>query len=133
MIMTKGYLLMLLIVCTAMAAEAQKVEFKGGKVLVNDTAILSYEKTTMRDEYSYRSLTTSDEILRISYVKNGYGGSTTVYFPQNFVNFESTTLFYGVDSRPIVKKLVKAGVLTRDGTVDYVKVQEFRKRYEIEE
>jgi hypothetical protein len=115
-------------------AYAQKVQMKDGKVFLDDVAILSYEKEVMKDEYDFYSINGSDKVLHLSYIVTGpsRAGYTKFFFPKRYIKFESTSVWFGVDSKPVIKKLIKEGVIMKDGTIDADKAEEFEKKYERE-
>lgn len=129
----KSKVILVLFVFLTAFAHAQKVQMKDGKVFLNDSAILSYTKEPMKDEYDFYSLPGSDRVLHLSYVRNNPsgGGYTKFFFIQRYIKFESTSVWFGVDSKPVIKRLIKEGVIRKDGSIDADKAQEFEKNNEV--
>lgn len=115
-------------------AHGQKVQMKDDKVFLNDVAILSYNKEAMKSIYDFYSLNGSDKVLHLEYVRDNSpygGGHTNFFFPKRYIKFDSNTVWFGVDAKPVIKRLIKEGVIMKDGTIDADKAQEFEDKNEI--
>lgn len=127
----KKKLTIILFIAFNACAFAQKIQFSDGKVFSDGKAILSYKITMMGNEYTFYTLNTTDEVLNIKCIRNGVGGATTkVHFPQGRIDFDST-IWFGVNTKPILKRLVAEGVILKDGSIDTKKAIEFSDKYEV--
>lgn len=113
---------------------AQKVKFKDDKISVDGVEILSYKKTSMMDEYYFYKLNTTDEVMYISYDRNGtrdYDGDnfSKLFFAKQNIKVETKALWFGLNSKPIIEKLLQEGVLQLDGVINEEKLKVFYNKY----
>ncbi|GAA4241512.1 hypothetical protein GCM10022292_08240 [Winogradskyella damuponensis] len=113
---------------------AQKVKFKKKKVILDDKEILSYKQIPFYSQRYFYKLDTSEELIYISLERNGtnnYDGDDyiKIYFSEKDILIETKSLFYGTNTKPVIKKLVLEGVIETDGNINYEKVAKFKKRY----
>jgi len=112
---------------------AQDVKFKDEKVIIDKVEALSYKKTKYIFEYNFYKLNTTDDIMSISYEKNGTDSQnddyTKLYFPQYKIKIESKSLWFGSNSKSVVEKLVQEKVLEKDGIINEERLKMFQDKY----
>lgn len=129
---TLSFILLFIFLTTV--ANAQKIKFKDDKVIVDGKELLSYKKRKMWDEYTFYKLNTTDEIIFISYERNGtptYQGDdyTKIFFSQFNIKIESKGLDFGLNSKPIIQILIQSKVLKLDGSIDEDKAKTLFGKY----
>lgn len=121
---------------------AQEVEIKDDKVLLDGTPILKYEKINI-SQHSFYSLDNDDEILLFKWHSNETNGYTDDdYIILNFltakIKVESTSVEHiisglGMNSKKnmqkLVKWLLKEKVIDNKGILNPEKVQTFYDKY----
>jgi hypothetical protein len=123
-----------------MSVNAQEVEIKKDKVLLDGKEILRYEKENVSNQ-SYYSLTDDEEILHFRFSDNETQQYLEDdYFILNFlkekVKVESTETYRATvlmssrkSSEKLIKWLLKDKVLNTDGTINSEKLDNFYDKY----
>ncbi len=111
-----------------------KVKFKKGKVLVNGTEILIYEKRELGDEFIIYSIKNREEIADMVQMNNGTsayleGDYKRMYFNNEEIKIESSRI-YSKGWKYVIKLLIKNKVLDMTGKVNLERLQKFAKKYD---
>lgn len=131
--MKKIYCFLTAVILTGVA-QAQKIDYKKGKLTVDGKEVLSFSKKKMYDEYTFYKLNTTDEVIFISYERNGtlsyYGDDyTKIVFTQLNIRVEFKAIGFGLSGKPVMLQLVQDKVLLPDGTIDEEKAKQFFTKY----
>lgn len=130
----KKCLFLILVLLSAWGIHAQNVQFKKNTVWVDGKEVFSYKGDMSVSEYHFYKLNTTDEVVYLKYDRNGtfeYDGDnfTRLFFPIQNVRIETKALYFGLDGKPIIKKLFAEGVIRADGTIDEEKLKTFVGKY----
>jgi hypothetical protein len=128
----KLFLIVILLAASSITSSAQKIELKKGQVVIDSKPVLRYTTNGWTSESVFYSLRTENMILRVQVDHSQYGGHVSIEFPQNNISFDSQKILYGMSPKPFLQKLIKQGVLTTEGEINYEKAEQFRNKYATE-
>lgn len=130
----KPVFLLLSLILSLNTLNAQSIKFKKNKVLIDGKEILLFKKIPFNDEYYFYNIKTTEEILYISYNNNNTSSYkdddySKIFFTKQNKKIESKSLWFGLNSKPIIEKLLQEGVLQPDGFIDENKLKIFVNKY----
>lgn len=113
---------------------AQTVKFKKNNVYIDTNVIYRYKKTPFNDEYYFYDTKTNSEVIYISLSDNGTDDDkkddfTIIFFTAYNLKVVSKTIWFGLNSKPVIEKMVQEGVILPDGTINKDAMERFSAKY----
>ncbi|WP_299216370.1 hypothetical protein [uncultured Dokdonia sp.] len=128
----KYFLLFALSVITLNSVNAQKVKFKGDKVLLDGEEVFKFDRKGLGTEISIFSLEDNDEILYMTSNENGTRGYynddyIVINFFEQRVKFESEKL--SRNWKKLLATMFKEQVISENGIINLEKLNKFVSKY----
>ena len=128
----KYFLLFALSVITLNSVNAQKVKFKGDKVLLDGEEVFKFDRKGLGTEISIFSLEDNDEILYMTSNENGTRGYynddyIVINFFEQRVKFESEKL--SRNWKKLLATMFKEQVISENGIINLEKLTKFVSKY----
>lgn len=122
------------LITSANLSLAQKVKMKNEVVTIDGVEMFNFQKTKFMDEYYFYQLGTKTEVINIALNRNGTPENndddyTKIYFKNSNVVIESKSIWFGLNSAPVIEKLIQENVISIEGIVNEENLKLFYTKY----